>query len=147
MDLVRKLGLEVCDHPSPYALGWVKKDVYIRVMKWCKIKFVVSVDFIDEVELDVAPLDVCGVVFGSHYMYMTDVIFMQIANRYRLIKDGKCYIINTHKGKPKIPLVSSNQANKLISSSKKYVLLLLRENQTDNESISVKASLEGCTKE
>jgi hypothetical protein len=45
-------------------------------MKHCKIKFVVSVDFIDEVELDVVPLDVCGVVFGSPYMYIRDEIFM-----------------------------------------------------------------------
>jgi hypothetical protein len=49
----------------------------IKVTKQCKIKFVVSVDFIDEVELDVVPLDVCGVVFGSPYMYMRDAIFME----------------------------------------------------------------------
>jgi len=46
-------------------LGWVNNEVQIKVTKQCKIKFVVSVDFIDEVKLDVVPLDVCGVVFGS----------------------------------------------------------------------------------
>jgi uncharacterized protein (UPF0128 family) len=71
----------------------------------------------------------------------------QRANQYHLIKDGKSYIINAHKGKSKISLVSANQAKKLISSSKKYVLLFLRENQSDDESIRVKESLEGCTKE
>jgi hypothetical protein len=35
----------------------------------------------------------------------------------------------------------------LISSSKKYVLLFLRENQSGEESLKVKTSLEGCTKE
>jgi hypothetical protein len=35
----------------------------------------------------------------------------------------------------------------LISSSKKYVLLFLRENETKDELIRVKASLEGFTKE
>jgi hypothetical protein len=34
------------------------------VLTQCKIKFAVSDDFIDEVELDVVPLDVCGVIFG-----------------------------------------------------------------------------------
>ena len=68
-------------------------------MKQCKIKFVASVDFIDEVELDVVPLDMCGVVFGSPYMYIRDSIFMQRANQYCLITDGKSFIINTHKGK------------------------------------------------
>ena len=52
----------------------------IKVEKQCKIKFATSVDFIDEVELDVVSLDVCGVLFGSPYMYMRDVIFMQREN-------------------------------------------------------------------
>jgi hypothetical protein len=52
-----------------------------------------------------------------------------------------------HKGRSKISLVSANQAKKLISSSKKYVLLLLREDQTKDETMRVKASLEGYTKE
>jgi len=29
--LVSKLGLEVHDHPHPYPLGWVNKDVELRV--------------------------------------------------------------------------------------------------------------------
>jgi hypothetical protein len=68
-------------------------------------------------------------------------------NQYRLIKDGKSYKINTHKGKSKISLVSANQDKKLISSSKKYVFLFLRENLSDDGSMRVKESMEGCTKE
>ena len=79
-DLVSKLGLEVHDHPSPYPLGWVKKDVELKVTKQCKINFSISAYFIDEVELDVVLLDVCGVVFGSPYMYIKDVIFMRREN-------------------------------------------------------------------
>jgi len=41
------------------------------------MKFLASVDFIDEVELDVATLHVRGVVFESPYMYMRDAIFMR----------------------------------------------------------------------
>jgi hypothetical protein len=62
VDLVNKIGLEFHDHPIPYPLGWVNKDLEIKVTKQCKINFAVSLDFIDEVELDVVPLDVCGVV-------------------------------------------------------------------------------------
>jgi len=83
----------------------------------------------------VVPLDVCGVVFGSPYMYMHDAIFMRRANQYRLIKDGKSFIINVHKGKSKIPLGNANQAKTLISSSKKYVLLFLRESKFVEEPI------------
>jgi hypothetical protein len=69
--------LEGRDHPSSYPLEWVNKDAKIKVMKQCNIKFHISVDFIDEVELDVVPLDVSRVVFGIPYMYMRDEIFIQ----------------------------------------------------------------------
>jgi hypothetical protein len=113
--------LEVQNHPILHPLGWVNKYVEIKVTKHCKIKFVVSVDFIDDVELNVVPLYVCVVVFGKPYMYMRDVIFMWRAKKYQLIKDGKSYIINAYKGKSKISLVSANQGKKSVSSSKKYV--------------------------
>ena len=107
-DLVKKLGLEVHDHPNPYPLGWVQKDAELKVTKQCKIRFVISADFIVEVDLDVVPLDICGVLFGSPYMYMRDAIFMRRANQYRLIKDRKSFIINVQKGNSKISLVSAN---------------------------------------
>ena len=81
-ELVKKLGLEVRDHPNPYPLGWVHKDAKLRVTKQCKIRFSISVDFIDEVDLDVVFHDVCGVMFGSPYMYMQDAIFMRRAKQY-----------------------------------------------------------------
>jgi hypothetical protein len=74
--LVSKLGLEVHNHPRPHPLGWVNKDVEIKVTKKCKIIIFVGVDSIEEVELDVVPLDVCRVVLGIPYMYMRDYIFM-----------------------------------------------------------------------
>jgi hypothetical protein len=79
-DLFNKLGLEVHDHPNPYPLGWVNKDTKLKVTKQCKIKFVVSANYIDKVEVDVIPLDVCGGVFGSSYMCMRDAIFMRRTN-------------------------------------------------------------------
>jgi uncharacterized pyridoxamine 5'-phosphate oxidase family protein len=106
----------------------VNKDVEVKVAKQCEIKFFLSANFIDEVELDVVPLDMCSVVFGNPYMYMRDEIFMRRKNLYYLIENGKSYIINTHKGKSKISLVSANHTKKLISSSKKYVLVFIREN-------------------
>ena len=55
-------------------------DEKIKLMKQCKIKFFVSVDFIDEMEMGVVPLDVCGVAFGILYMYMRDEIFLWRSN-------------------------------------------------------------------
>jgi hypothetical protein len=70
-------------------------------------EFAISANYIDEVEVDVVPLDVCSIVFGGSYMYMRDAIFMRRANQYRLNKDGKFFIINAHKCKSKISLVSA----------------------------------------
>jgi hypothetical protein len=39
-------------------------------------------------------LDACGVVFGSPYMDMKDIIFKKRDNHYSLVKDGKLCIIN-----------------------------------------------------
>ena len=50
-----------------------------------------SVDYIYEVVVDVVPLDVCGVVFGSPYVYKRDAIFMRRENQCRMIKDGKSW--------------------------------------------------------
>jgi hypothetical protein len=50
-DLVRNIGLEVYYHPSQYQLGWVNKDVEIKFTKQLKIKFSISTNFIDEVEV------------------------------------------------------------------------------------------------
>jgi hypothetical protein len=86
VDLVRKIGLEVHDHPIQYPLGWVNKDVGIKFMKQSKIKFSISANFIDEMELDVVPLDVHGAMFGRPYMYIRDVIFMWRIKQYFLIK-------------------------------------------------------------
>jgi hypothetical protein len=68
-------------------------------------------------------------------------------NQYCLIKDGNPYIINSHKYKSNISLLSTNQNKNLISYSKKYVLIFLRENRPGDESVRVKESLEGCAKE
>ena len=51
--------MEVHDNHIPYPFGWENKDAEIKVMKQCKIKFLVSANFIDEVVLDVVPLDMC----------------------------------------------------------------------------------------
>jgi hypothetical protein len=73
--LVEKFGLETQDHPHPYRLGWVRQDVELKVSKQCKFKFVINPNFVDEVVEYVVPLDICGVILGSPYLYVRDAIF------------------------------------------------------------------------
>jgi hypothetical protein len=62
---------------EPISIIQVNKDAELKVTKRCKIKSDISAYFIDEVEVDVLPLDVCGLVFGRPYMYMRDAILMR----------------------------------------------------------------------
>jgi hypothetical protein len=53
MGLVRK------PHPKPYPLGWVCDKEKLNVTKQCRVRFVIASNLIDEVDLDVVPLDIC----------------------------------------------------------------------------------------
>lgn len=78
---VDKFALDIFLSSNPISIWWVNKDAKIKVRKQFKIQFAISVNFIEEVELDVVPLDVCEVVFGIIYMYMWDTIFIQRDNQ------------------------------------------------------------------
>jgi hypothetical protein len=67
-DIVKKLYLETIPHPKPYPLGWICDNVKLHVTRRCKLRFSITANFIDEVELDVITLDICGIVLGSPYL-------------------------------------------------------------------------------
>jgi len=63
--VVKKLGLETKPHKNPYPLGWVCDKTKLKVTKQCKLRFSIGSKFVDEVELYIVPLDICGIVLGS----------------------------------------------------------------------------------
>lgn len=67
--IVKKINLETTPHAKPYSFGWVYDDDKLQVIRKCKHKFSMTANFIDEVELDVVPLDIWDIVFGSPYLY------------------------------------------------------------------------------
>ena len=73
--LVKSLGLETKNHPRPYSLGWLNKSTQIKVTKQCRLRFTITTNYIEEVELDVVPVDICGVVLGGPYPYDRDAVF------------------------------------------------------------------------
>ena len=95
--IVKKLGLETKPHKKPYPLGWVCDKTKLQVMKQCKLHFSIGSKFVDEVELDIVPLDICGIVLGSPYLYDRTDIFYWIENKYQITKDGTEYIVRAHK--------------------------------------------------
>ena len=73
--LVKKLGLETKPHPNFYSLAWIHDKAKLNVTQQCKVKFMIASKLVDEVEMDVIPLDIYGMVFGSPYLYDRKVFF------------------------------------------------------------------------
>jgi hypothetical protein len=47
----------------------------MRITRICKIKFVISVSYVDEILCEVAPLDAFGVMIASPYLWDRDSTF------------------------------------------------------------------------
>ena len=75
--------------------------------KQCKVKFVIAFELVDEVELDVIPLDICGIVLGSPYLYDRKAVFFRHENKYQITKYGVEYIVISHQTKVSASLVSA----------------------------------------
>jgi hypothetical protein len=75
------MGLETKPHLKPYPLGWVWDKEKFNVTKQSRIRFSIASKLIDEVDLDVVPLDICGIVLGSPYIYYRKLVFFRHENK------------------------------------------------------------------
>jgi hypothetical protein len=72
---VQNLGLETRPHLRPYPLGWICDNAQVQVTKQCRLQFTITSSSIDEVELDMVPLDIFEMFLGSPYLYDMNTIF------------------------------------------------------------------------
>lgn len=100
-EIVKKLNLETTTHTKPYPLGWLCDD-NLQVARKRKLKFAIIANFIDEVELDGASLDICGIILGIPYLYEQNSIFHLHENKYHLFKYGFEYKVIAHCKKHEI---------------------------------------------
>jgi hypothetical protein len=82
---------------------------------------------IDEVDLDVVSLDICGIVLGSLYLYDRKEVFFRHEKKYHLTKGGVEYIVRARSMRVITTLVSAGQMKRLINTNKRYVLMAARE--------------------
>jgi hypothetical protein len=133
-ETVKKLKLETSPHPKPYPLGWICDNAKLQVTRKCKLRFAITTNFVDEVELDVIPLDICGIVLGSPYLYDRKAIFYRQENKYHLFKDGVEYVVRAHTKKMNLSIINVRQMKRLVNASKNFVLLMIkRKNDVENE--------------
>ncbi|XP_020877200.1 uncharacterized protein LOC110227444 [Arabidopsis lyrata subsp. lyrata] len=82
---VLKLGLEIEKHPSPYALTWFQDGVAVRVSHRSYVPFSVGAFYKDRMYFDLAPLDVCHLIFGRPWEYDRKIMHDGVKNTYQFI--------------------------------------------------------------
>jgi hypothetical protein len=75
--VVKKFGLITKLHHKPYSLKWISNNHKLPITKQCTLRFSISSNFVDEVTCDVVPLNECGMVLGSPYLYDCKEIFYE----------------------------------------------------------------------
>jgi len=133
--IIKKLGLLTTPHKKPYLLGWVCDKAKLQVTKQCKLRFVIGSAFVDEVELGIVPLGICGIVLGSPYLYDRKAIFYRSENKYQLTKDGIEYIVRAHKLKNNYSLINSGQLKGIVNSCKQFLLIIVKEKKPDKTNV------------
>jgi hypothetical protein len=114
-------------HPKPYPLGWVCDKEKLNVTKQCRIRFSIASKLIDEVDLDVVPLDICVIVLGIPYLYDRKVVFFPHENKYHLTKGEVEYIVRDNNMRVNTTLVNAGKMKRCITTNKRYVLMLVKE--------------------
>jgi hypothetical protein len=118
--------LETTPHAKPYPLGWICDNAKLHVKRRCELRFSITTNFINEVDLDVIPLDICGIVLRIPYLYDRRDIFHRHENKYNLFKNGVEYIVRAHTKKLNLSLVNVGQMKRLVNASKNFFLLMIK---------------------
>ena len=131
--IVKKLGLLTTLHKKPYPLGWVCEKAKLQVTRQCKLRFAFGSAFVDEV--DIVPLDICGIVLGSPYLYDRKAIFYRAENKHQITKDGIEYIVRDHKLKNNYTLINSGQMKRIVNSCKQFLLMVVKGENPDKTNV------------
>ena len=113
-------------HPKPYPLGWVCQNAQLEVSQQCRVRFAINSHFIDEVVMDVIPIDICGMVLGSPYLFDRKSIFFRDHNMYHFFKSGNKYIVRAHKMKNVLTMVATGQMKMLVNTSKGLYMMEIK---------------------
>lgn len=62
-DLVYPLGLSTWRHPQSHYVEWLHNSGGLKITHKMRVPFVVG-DYIDKMDCNVVPMDVCGLLLG-----------------------------------------------------------------------------------
>jgi hypothetical protein len=125
--VVKQMGLNTTMHHKPYSLKWIRNSHKLHITKQCTLNFSISSKFVDEVTCDVVPLNECGMVLGSPYLYDCKAIFYREHNQYHLIKEGNEYVVHGHHLKENQSLQTMEQLRKADYASNTPIIVSNQE--------------------
>jgi hypothetical protein len=79
--VVEALGLSTWRIPEPRYVEWVNSCGMLKITHKVRVPFTVD-DYVDEVECDVLPLEVCGLLLGRAWQYDRNAMRAGRANIY-----------------------------------------------------------------
>jgi hypothetical protein len=86
--VVASLGLSTWHFSEPKHVEWLNSCDVLKVTHKVRVPLTVG-DYVDEVECDVLPLEVCGILLGHLWQYDRNVTHAGRANTYSFVHDGK----------------------------------------------------------
>jgi hypothetical protein len=86
--VVATLGLSTWRIPEPKLVAWLNSCGMLKITHKVRMPFTVG-DYVDEVECDVLPLEVCGLLLGRPWQYDRNVTHARRANTYYFVHDRK----------------------------------------------------------
>ena len=86
--MVAALRLSTWRIPEPKHLEWLNSCGMLKVTHRVRVPFTVG-GYVDEVECDVLPSEVCGLLLGRPWQYDRNVTHAGRANTYSFVHDGK----------------------------------------------------------
>jgi hypothetical protein len=88
VEVVKQLGLTMCEHPHPYHIQWFNNNGKVKLTKTSRIYFSTG-SYHDFADFDVVPMDACSLLLGRPWEFDTDAIHYGRSNKYTLMHKGK----------------------------------------------------------
>ena len=96
--LVESLGLSTWRYEKPYHLEWLNNCGQLKITHKVHVPFSVG-QYIDVVECDVLPMDVCGLLLGRPWQYDHNAMHAGRTNTYTFVHEGKQRVLKPMEDK------------------------------------------------
>ncbi|KAK7263636.1 hypothetical protein RJT34_31230 [Clitoria ternatea] len=132
--LVKKMGLELIDHPSPYKLQWLNEKGEMVVNKQVLINFTIGT-YRDEVKCDVVPMEATHILLGRPWQFDRKVLHEGFTNTFTFKLDDKKIVLHplTPQQVAKDQIQMKAKREKELGSSSHVSLEKPKKNKKDNK--------------